>query len=56
MSTTSNQPTVSTDEELQDWLDSLPPIEPVKYRKLPSWEEIQFNFKRELYRKAIGAN
>ena len=43
------------DDELQAWLDENPaPAQPV-YGKLPSWDQIQFNWKREQYRRAIQA-
>ena len=47
---------VATDEELQAWLDA-PENQPKptpKQGKLPTWEELRFDFKRSLYAKAIG--
>ena len=51
---------VMTEEELQAWLDApenqpKPKPEP-KLGKLPTWEEMRFNFKRSLYAKAIGVS
>ena len=56
----------TTDTELQDWLDQqheeyvremaeLKLRERAALRAAGSWEEQKFNFKRALYRKAIGA-
>ena len=49
---------VMTDEELQAWLDA-PENQPKpapKQGKLPTWEEMRFDFKRGLYAKAIGVS
>lgn len=57
--------TVSTDDELQAWLDEQDSraILVAKEEKIarqqwrmPTFEEMQFNFKRQLYAKAINAN
>lgn len=56
----------TTDTDLQDWLDQQHEefVREMAERKLReramlraagSWEEQKFNFKRALYRKAIGA-
>lgn len=54
----------STDEELQQWLDEQNVIAAIDARvqealrkqvKLPTFEEMKFNLKRELYLKAINA-
>ncbi len=53
-----------TDEELQAWLDEQDAIAKKeaadrkvweRQNPMPSWEVVKFNFKRDLYRKAIGA-
>lgn len=57
-------PMHSTDDELQAWLDEGTErlAKEAADRKvwerqnpMPSWEVVKFNFKRDLYRKAIGA-
>ena len=47
---------VMTEEELTAWLDA-PENQPKpapKQGKLPTWEAMRFDFKRQLYAKAIG--
>ncbi len=49
---------VMTEEELSAWLDApenQPAPKPAaKQGKLPTWEAMRFDFKRQLYAKAIG--
>ena len=49
---------VMTEEELAAWLDApenQPKPKPApKQGKLPTWEAMRFDFKRQLYAKAIG--
>lgn len=57
-------PMHSTDNELQAWIDEQDAIAQrerddrrawEKANPMPTWETVKFNFKRELYRKAINA-
>lgn len=54
---------VSTDDELQQWLDEQDAIAAKreadrrvwqKLNPLPKWEHMKFNFQRALYARAIG--
>ena len=49
---------VMTEEELTAWLDAPEnqpkPAPAPKQGKLPTWEAMRFDFKRQLYAKAIG--
>lgn len=61
---TSNVPVnASTDDELQAWLDEQDAVAKkqeaeraafARQHPMPGWNEIKFNFQREIYRKAIG--
>lgn len=55
MSKTETKPEIATESELQEWLDSIQPTTQHNQNNIPNWNKIQFDFKRELYRKAIGA-
>ena len=54
--------TVSTDTELTDWLESLPPapvLKPLSPKTAPTWDQTKARFKYDLalrdYAKAINA-
>lgn len=58
ISKTESNPEIATESELQEWLDSIQPSpqsNQSNQNNIPNWNKIQFDFKRELYRKAIGA-